>query len=92
MSPWQIQSRAGSPWDPVLPRAPHCHARSQHRRLCFFGTVQFLGGTVLREFPKVVAQYFGRFGETLADHRRRLCEIREHADGLRTLAGKDEGE
>ena len=49
-------------------------------------------GALLTELPEVVAEHLGRLGEGLLHDRRRCGELGEHADRLRALPGKDNGE
>ncbi|MGY3264254.1 hypothetical protein ACVWZN_000327 [Lysobacter sp. HA35] len=75
-----------------LPQAPHGDTGSEQRRLGEFGGVEPSVGTVLAERPEIDTGALAGLGERGGDERIGRCELREHADGLRALAGKDECE
>jgi hypothetical protein len=74
------------------PGAPRGNPGREQRRLGEFGLVELFLGAGLRQRPEVDAAAVGGFGEGLAHGRMGVGEVREHAQGLRALAGKHERE
>ena len=75
-----------------LPQAPGGDAGDQHGGLRAFGFVELFERTLAAQLPQVVAEHRRGFVEGGADHGRNAGELREHADRLGTLAGKNESE
>src|SRR5690606_40539338 len=55
------------------------------------GLVELFRGTVLRQFPQIHARAFRGFRECLAHLRAHRAELGKHAQRLRALARKHEG-
>ena len=68
------------------PCLPHGKARDIHHRLGKFSQLEFVFGTVLDQRPDVVAENIGGFRKGVTDALIVLKQIRQHANGLRTLA------
>ncbi len=73
----------------LLPYAPYRHPSGEHRRLSLVGLVEHLCRTLLHQLPKVIIQCLGGFSERRRHHRIGASQFRQHAYGLRTLAGKN---
>ena len=74
------------------PDSPGRDAGSEHRGLGLLGRGKLRFGSVLAQTPEVVAQDLRGLGERLLDDRLGGGERGKHADGLRALTGKCEGE
>ncbi len=66
--------------------------RGQHRRLSAFGRIEQLGRAFLTSLPEIVSEHGACLGKGSRNDRRDLRQAAHHADGLRGLAGKYEGE
>jgi len=76
----------------LLPQAPHRDARRQQGRLGVFGAAQHFFRPALGERPQIGAGTVGSFIEGVAYLRVQFGQFGQHAQGLRPLAGKHEGE
>ena len=76
----------------LAPDAPGRHAGREHRGLRALSLAELLLGAALAQLPEVVAEHVGGFREGFLNERLGTGERGEHADGLRALAGKNEGE
>ena len=71
------------------PHTPHGDTGGQHRRLRGLGLVEFLFRSPLDDSPQVVTEGLRRLGEGFLHLRELARERVQHADRLRTLAGKN---
>ncbi|MNE48335.1 hypothetical protein D3C80_1427910 [compost metagenome] len=74
------------------PQTPQGDRGGENGRLGFVGLIELLFRTLLGQRPEVIAQSLGGLAEGINDQRILGAQLGKHAEGLRTLTGKDECE